>query len=180
MQFEQLWPAASLAVAVLALVASSVLLARQTRHMEHERNASAILEAVSRLNDPIFVEIFARLATIDDRYPTDDVIRERYPGSQDERDLAVVSSYIETVACLARRGVIDPSLIVDAVGLGVRRRWATIRAFTLRRRRIDQNDGIGENFEWLAMYSAWWRDVPRPSRERNYDPRQFAGVEFRV
>lgn len=89
-----------------------------------------------------------------------------------------MSSYIETIACLARRGVLDPSLLVDAVGLMIRRRWAVVRSFTLRRRRIENNDYIGENFEWLAMYSAWWKDVPRPRGAANYDPAQFAGVEF--
>ncbi len=178
MSLDQFWPAASLAVAVLALLASSILLARQTRHMESERNATAILEAVKRLTDPSFVDIFARFADLNERYPTDDDIRKHYRGSQDERDMSFVSSYIETVACLARRRVLDPSLIVDAVGLGLRRRWATIKDFILRRRRIEHNDGIAENFEWLAMYSAWWKEVPRPAGDRNYDPRQFATVEF--
>ncbi len=178
MSQEQLWPAASVGVAVLALIASSVLLARQARHMESERNALAILEAVKRLTDPIFIDVFGRLADLDERYPTDDDIRQRYRGSQDERDILTVAAYFETIACLARRRVLDPSLIVDAVGLGLRRRWSTIRNFTLRRRRIENNDGIAENFEWLAMYSAWWKDVGRPARDPNYDPRQFAGVEL--
>lgn len=180
MSLEQFWPAVSVAVAILALVASSFLLARQTRHMENERNAVTILEAVKRLTDPAFIDIFARLADIDKRYPTDDDIRFRYHGSQDERDFVLVNSYIETVACLARRRVLDPSLIVDAVGLEVRRRWAVVRAFTLRRREVENNDGINENFEWLAMYSSWWKDTPRPPHDRNYDPRQFGAVEFKV
>jgi hypothetical protein len=71
--------------------------------MESERNAVAILEAVKRLSDPMFIDIFGRLADIDQRYPTADDIRQRYRGSQDERDVALVNSYIETVACLAAR-----------------------------------------------------------------------------
>jgi hypothetical protein len=53
-----------------------------------------------------------------------------------------------------------------------------MRTFTLRRRPIENNHGIGENFERLAMYSAWWKDTPRPRRDRNYHPRQFAALEF--
>lgn len=172
------WSAASVIVAVVALVVSSVLLARQARHMEHERNAVVVLEAVKRLTDPLMIDVFGRLAGISERYPTDDDIVARYRGSQDERDMSLVSAYIEAIACLARREVIDLSLLVDAVGLGLRRRWAIVRDFTYRRRRIEDNDGIAENFEWLAMYSAWWKDVPRPRGARNYDPAQFAGVTF--
>jgi hypothetical protein len=92
--------------------------------------------------------------------------------------MSLVGLYVETVAVLARRRVIDPSLLVDAVGLGLRRRWAAIRTFILRRRRLENNPYIMENFEWLAMYSAWWKDVPRPKRDPNYDPAQFAHVAF--
>jgi hypothetical protein len=176
MSQELFWPAASVGVAVHAMIATSMLLARQARHMEHERNAIAILQAIDRLTDPAIVDVFGRLAGIDERYPTDEEMQLRFHGSQDERDLILVGGYIETVACLARRGVLDPSLLVDAIGLGIRRRWATIRNFTLRRRRLENNDYILENFEWLAMYSAWWKDVPRPKHDRNYDPAQFAHV----
>jgi hypothetical protein len=175
---EQMWSGASVVVAILTLIASSLLLARQSRHMEHERNALAVLDAVKRLTDPLMIDVFARLDGINQRYPTDDDIRARYSGSQDERDMLLVGAYIETVACLARRGVIDSSLLVDAIGLGIRRRWAIVRDFTVRRRRLEDNDYIAENFEWLAMYSAWWKDLPRPRGARNYDPRQFAGVRF--
>lgn len=180
MSAEQLWPAASVAVAVIALVFTSLLLARQVRQMEHERNALAILEAINRLTDPRIVEIFDRLATVDARYPQDEDICTRYRGSADERDFLAVAQYVETVACLARRRVLDASLLVDAVGLALRQRWESIRTFVMRRRRLENNDYILENFEWLAMYSAWWKDTPRPPRERNYDPQQFSSVEFKV
>jgi len=171
---------ASVAVAVLALVFTTLMLARQVRQMEHERNALAILEAVERLTDPRVVATFRRLHDINERYPTDKDIIERYHGSADEHDFLVVAQFLETVATLARRGVLDASLLVDAAGLDVRRRWNIVRPFTERRRRVENNEFIFENFEWLAMYSAWWRDVPRPKRDPNYDPNQFAGVTFRV
>lgn len=180
MNLDQIWPALSVAVALLALVVTTVLLARQVRQMEHERNALAILEAIRRLTDEVVVEVFARLSGVDQRYPDDRSIRERYYGSQDEADMLVVGSYVETVAVLARRGTLDPEMLVDSVGLPLRRRWETIRRFVERRRRIEENPYILENFEWLVMYSAWWKDTPRNPRERNYRPDQFKGVVFRV
>ena len=170
----------SVVVAILALVLTSVLLARQARAMEHERNAIAILEAIERVTDERVVAIFDRLADVNERYPADADIVTRYHGSADERDFLAVAQFIETVACLARRKVLDPSLIVDAVGLPIRSRWASIKDFIERRRRVDNNPYILENFEWLAMYSAWWKDTPRSRFDRNYDPRQFAAVTFRV
>lgn len=180
MNAEILSSAASVGVAVLALVFTSMLLARQVRQMEHERNALAILEAIERITDPRIVEIFTRLRGIDARYPTDADIVEKYYDSQDDRDLNAVAGYVETLACLSRRRVLDASLLVDAVGLAVRRRWQTIRSFIERRRRLENNPYIFENFEWLAMYSSWWKDVPRPSHDRNYRENQFAGVQFKV
>jgi hypothetical protein len=180
MSAELISSVASVAVAVLALVFTTFMLARQVRQMEHERNALAILEAIERLTDHRVVATFDRLHTINQRYPTDDDIIERYHGSADERDILVVAQFVETVACLARRRVLDPSLLVDAVGLALRYRWNSIRDFIYRRRRIEGNDYILENFEWLAMYSAWWKDTPRPKRDRNYDSRQFADVVFKV
>jgi hypothetical protein len=177
---EGILSAASVAVAVLALVVTGFLLSRQVRQMEHERNAIAILEAIERLTDARVVALFDRLADVNARYPDDEDIRLRYHGSQDDRYFAVIGQFIETVACLARRGVLDPSLLVDAVGLHLRERWNAIRPFVERRRRIEENPYIFENFEWLAMYSAWWKDTPRPKGARNYDPQQFAGVVFRV
>ena len=180
MSTEVISSVASVTVAVLALVFTTLLLARQVRQMEHERNALAIMEAIERLTDPKIVTIFSHLGGIDERYPTDNDIIERYYGSQDEEHFSSVATFVETVACLARRKVIDPSLIVDAVGLTIRRRWNAIRGFIERRRRIEGNPYIMNNFEWLAMYSAWWKDIPRPPHEKNYDPRQFASVEFKV
>jgi len=180
MSAEQLWPAASLAVAVIAMVFTTLMLARQVRQMEHERNALAILEAINRLTDPHIVQIFDRLQNVNSRYPTDEDILRNYHGSADEREFLAVAQYVETVACLARRRVLDPSLLVDAVGLALRQRWDQIRPFVMRRRRLEGNDYILENFEWLAIYSAWWKDIPRPSRDRNYDPRQFESIEFKV
>ncbi len=180
MNAEIISSAASVGVALIALVFTTLLLARQVRQMEHERNALAILEAIERLTDPRVVEIFTRLRGIDERYPTDQDILAKYPESQDDWDLNAVAAFIETLACLARRRVLDPSLLVDAAGLAIRRRWDTIRDFVERRRKLEKNEYIFENFEWLAMYSAWWKDTPRPAGARNYRPRQFAGIAFRV
>src|SRR5438270_5507451 len=157
----------SVVVAILALVLTSVLLARQARAMEHERNAMAILEAIERVTDERVVAIFDRLADVNERYPTDEDILLRYHASGDERDFLAVAQFIETVACLARRKVLDASLIVDAVGLPIRSRWASIKDFVDRRRRVENNPYILENFEWLAMYSAWWKDTPRPRFDRS-------------
>jgi hypothetical protein len=148
--------------------------------MEHERNALAILEATERLSDPRVVATFERLHNVNDRYPKDEDIRQRYHGSADEHDFIVVAQFLETVGTLARRRVLDASLLVDAAGLDLRRRWSIVRPFIERRRRIEDNPFIFENFEWLAMYSAWWKDIPRPKRDRNYDPDQFAGIVFKV
>ncbi len=177
---EQVWPALSVAVAVLALVCTTLLLAQQVRQMEHERNALAILEAINRLTSENVNNAFHRLADVCDRYPTDEDVVRRFTGSSDEDDMLMVGTYIETVAVLARRGALDPSMLVDAVGLSLRQRWDMIWPMVERRRRVSKNPYILENFEWLAMYSAWWKDVPRPARERNYDPAQFSNVVFRV
>jgi hypothetical protein len=180
MSAEIISSVASISVAVLALVFTTLLLARQVRQMEHERNALAIMEAIERYTDPAVVAVFARLNGINERYPTDDDVVAHFYGSQDEQDIMSVLAFVETVACLARRNVLDPSLLVDAAGHSIRRRWNTIRGFVERRRRIEENPWILENFEWLAMYSTWWKDVPRPPRDKNYDPDQFSAVEFRI
>ena len=73
--------AASVGVAVLALVFTTFMLARQVRQMEHERNALAILEAIERLTDPRVVETFERLHTVNERYPKDRDVLDRYRGS---------------------------------------------------------------------------------------------------
>jgi hypothetical protein len=148
--------------------------------MEHERNALAILEAIERLTDPRIVTIFNRLRDASARYPTDEDLLRNYRGSTDESDFLTIAQFVETVACLARRRVLDASLIVDAVGLAIRMRWDSINEFVQRRRRVENNQYILENFEWLAMYSAWWKDTPRPAHDRNYDPNQFVGVTFHV
>lgn len=176
----ELWSAASVGVALLALVATTVLLARQARQMEHERNALAILEAIERLTDGRVVDTFDRLHDVNGRYPTDEDILLKFKGSKDQRDFLVVAQFVETIACLARRRVLDPSLLVDAIGLVLRQRWESIRPFVMRRRVLENNEYILENFEWLALYSAWWKDTPRPRFDLNYDPRQFRSVRFRV
>ncbi len=165
-------PIASTAVAFATVIFTTLMMARQTRQIEHERNALALIEAIDRLSSPEVVTAFAALRGVDDRYPTDADVRDQFPGSADERSLFVVGQFIETVACLARREVLDPSLIVDAVGLLLRTRWETIRPFIERQRRISDNPYIYENFEWIASYSNWWKDVPRP-KQPNYDPKQF-------
>jgi hypothetical protein len=166
----------SATVAILALIFTTLLLARQVRQMEHERNAMAIMTAIERLSEPEIVAVFERLRDIDARYPTNADITERYPNSQDDQDFLIVGSYMETLACLARRDVLDPSLLVDAVGFSIRRRWKSVRAFILRRRKVENNEYILENFEWLSCYSEWWKDVPRPRSAKNYRADQFPGV----
>jgi hypothetical protein len=177
---ELAFAAASVAVSLLALGLSSILLTRQNKQLEHERNAMAILDAIGRLTDPTIGNAFGQLQGIDARFPDDESVRRDYPGSSDEQALLLVTQYVETVACLARRGVLDPSLLVDAVGFMLRSRWATILPFVERLRRVRGNEYLFENFEWLAMYSTWWKDTSRPPHDRNYDPRQFDGVEFKV
>ena len=176
---EQVWPALSVAVAILALVCTTVLLAQQVRQMEHERNALAILEAINRLTNENVRDLFARLAGVSLRYPTDEDVAQRFSGSADDEDVRMIGSYIETIAVLARRGALDASMIVDAVGLTIRQRWEELRPLMERVRRVRNNPYIMENFEWLAMYSAWWKDLPRPPRDRNYQPDQFRNVAFR-
>lgn len=180
MTLESLLSAASVLVAVLALAVTSLLLVRQSREIAHERNATALLEATARMNDPVILDVFARLQDLSERYATDEAVRERFAGSVDESDFRLITPYMETVACLARRRVIDASLIADTMGRAVRRRWLTIEPFVARQRRIYDNPYILENFEWLARYCAWWKDTPRPANDENYSEKQFAGIIVRV
>ena len=180
MSAEQTFAAASVVVSLIALGLSTVLLTRQNKQLEHERNALAILDAIARLTDPAIVAAFGQLEGIGDRYPDDESVRRNFVGSPDDQALVLVAQYVETVACLARRRVLDASLLVDAVGFMLRSRWDTILPFVLRWRRVRANEYLFENFEWLAMYSAWWKETPRPPRDLNYDPKQFAGVDFKV
>lgn len=180
MSGEQYFAAASIVVSLIALGLSTVLLTRQNKQLEHERNALALIDAIGRLTDPAIVTAFARLEGIERRYDDDEILRRDFDGSEDDRALVLVAQYVETVACLARRRVLDASLLVDAVGFMLRSRWNTVRPFVERLRRVRGNEYLFENFEWLATYSAWWKDVPRPSGDRNYDPAQFAGVRFKV
>jgi hypothetical protein len=62
----------------------------------------------------------------------------------------------------------------------IRVRWDTIREFIYHLRRVRGNDYIFENFEWLAMYSAWWRQTDRPPGDPNYDEKQFEDITFKV
>jgi Domain of unknown function (DUF4760) len=177
---DQLFAGSSIAVSLLALGLSSLLLTRQNKQMEHERNAMAILDAIGRITAPEIVAAFAQLESISDRYPDDESVRAGFDGSDDDRALVLVAQYVETVACLARRRVLDASLLVDAVGFMLRSRWSSILPFVARLRRVRGNEYLFENFEWLATYSTWWKDLPRPRGDRNYDPDQFGGVAFRV
>jgi len=170
---EQIVPIASLVIAFATVVFTTYMLSRQVRQMEHERNALAILEAIDRLTSTEVVHVFTQLRGVAARYPTDKDIAEKFFGSDDERALSMVGQFVETIACLARREVLDVTLICDAVGFMLRDRWATIKEFVLHWRRYNQNEYLFENFEWLANYSAWWRDIPRP-KVPNYDPNQFA------
>ena len=180
MTAEQTLAGASVMVSLIALGLSSVLLTRQNKQLEHERNALAILDAIGRITDPTIGDAFAQLEGIADRFPEDESVRRDYTGSPDERALLLVAQYVETIACLSRRGVLDASLLVDAVGFMLRSRWNTILPFVERLRRVRGNEYLFENFEWLAMYSAWWKDTPRPPNDPNYDSKQFRGVRFKV
>jgi Domain of unknown function (DUF4760) len=180
MTAEQVLSGVSVLIAAIALGVTTVLLVRQNKQMEHERNAAAILEAINRLTDPAVIEAFNRLEGVENRYETDESILERFDDSDDDRALLLVAQYFETVACLARRGVLDASLIVDAVGHMLRARWDTIRPFIEHLRRVRSDRTIFESFEWIAMYSLLWKQIPRSTRDPNYNPRQFAGVEFKV
>lgn len=180
MNADQVLAGASVFVSLVALGFSSYLLTRQNKQLEHERNAVALLEAIGRLTDPAIVNAFAELEGIAQRYPDDETLRRDFDGSPDDRALVLVAQYVETIACLARRRVLDASLLVDAVGFMLRSRWNTILPFVERLRRVRANEYLFENFEWLATYSTWWKDTPRPSDDANYDPKQFGGVNFKV
>jgi hypothetical protein len=177
---DQIFAPLSVAISLIALGLSTVLLSRQNKQLEHERNALAILDAIGRLTDPVIVDAFAQLEGIGDRYPDDESVRRNFVGSSDEHAMLLVAQYVETIACLARRRVLDVSLLVDAVGFMLRSRWNAVRPFVVRWRRVRNNEYLFENFEWLAMYSTWWKDTPRPPGDENYDERQFAGIEFKV
>jgi hypothetical protein len=180
MKVEYAFAVTSIVVSLIALGLSTVLLTRQNKQLEHERNALAILDAIARLTGPEIVAAFAQLEGIGSRYPDDDTVRRDFIGSPDDHALVLVAQYVETVACLARRRVLDASLLVDAVGFMLRSRWNTILPFVERWRRVRDNEYLFENFEWLAMYSTWWKDIPRPPHDSNYDPQQFAGIQFKV
>lgn len=173
MSLEQIVPIASLIIAFATVVFTTYMLSRQVRQMEHERNAVAILEAIDRLTSTEVVDVFHQLRGVETRYPTDKDIAQRFIGSADERAMTMVGQFVETIACLARREVLDVTLICDAIGYMLRDRWATIQPFVVHWRRYNHNEFLFENFEWLANYSAWWKDIPRP-RSPNYDPKQFA------
>jgi hypothetical protein len=169
---DQFIPIASLVIAFVTVVFTTFMLSRQVRQMEHERNALAILDAIDRLTSTEVVNVFAHLRGVEQRYPTDKAIAEHFAGSADERAMNMVGQFVETIACLARREVLDVTLICDAVGYMLRDRWATIEPFVMRWRRYNNNEFLFENFEWLAKYSAWWKDTPRPNAP-NYNPNQF-------
>jgi hypothetical protein len=177
---DQALASASVVVSLVALGFSSFLLTRQNKQLEHERNAVAILEAIGRLTDPAIVSAFGQLEGIAERYGNEATLLAEFEGSADDQALVLVAQYVETIACLARRRVLDASLLVDAVGFMLRLRWNTIRPFVQRLRRARDNEFLFENFEWLAMYSAWWKDTPRPPHEANYDPKQFGDVAFKL
>src|SRR5579872_3694108 len=172
--FDAVAPAASLIIAFATVVFTTLMLSRQVRQMEHERNALAIIEAIDRLSSPHMVRTFTQLRDVASRYPTDADIGERFPGSQDDNALTEVGQYVETIACLARRQVLDPSLLVDAVGVMLRARCALIRAFASHLPCYNQHVFKIENIEWLARSSGWWKGLPRPARAQNCSERQFA------
>ena len=166
-------PIASLAIAFGTLVFTTLMLRHQSRQMEHERNALALLEAIDRLSSSHMVTVFNQLRGIEKRYPTDADITKKFFGSDDERAIQEVGQFVETIATLARREVLDVTLLCDAAGWTLRNRWAIVEPFTQHWRKYNNNEFLFENFEWLAKYSAWWKDLPRPNVP-NYDPNQFA------
>jgi hypothetical protein len=170
--FANLVPIVSTVIAFATVLFTTIMMARQTREIAHERNALALIEAIGGFSSPNVVQAFEDLRGVEKRYPTEADFRARFFGSADERALFVVGQFVETIACLARREVLDVTLIVDAVGLLLRTRWESIRPFIELYRRAENNPYVYENFEWLARFSAWWRDVPRP-KHPNYDPAQF-------
>ena len=170
--FDNLVPIVSTVIAFATVLFTTMMMARQTREIAHERNALALIEAIGGFSSPTVVQAFEDLRGVEKRYPTEADFRARYFGSADERALFVVGQFVETIACLARREVLDVTLIVDAVGLLLRTRWESIRPFIELYRRAENNPYVYENFEWLARYSSWWKDVPRP-KHPNYDPAQF-------
>lgn len=174
---ETILSAASVLVAVIALGISTLLLARQNKQLEHERNAGAVLAAAAQLAEPAIVQAFDDLEGIERRYPSDEEVRRSFDDSSDDRALTIVAQYVETVAALARRGVLDPSLLAESVGFLLIARWITIHRFVERLRRVRGNPRVLENFEWLAKYVVWWRDQPPPA-EPNYAPDQFAPFEY--
>jgi len=171
--FDHIAPIASLVISFATVLFSTLMLSRQVRQMEHERNALAILRAIERLTSPTIVHVFIQLRDVAARYPNDEALRDRFLGSADEEALEIVGQYVETIATLARREVLDASLLVDAVGLMLRTRWTAIRDFVYHLRRFQGNPYMFENFEWLARYSAWWKEVPRPTGTENYQNSQF-------
>jgi len=166
-------PIASLVIAFGTLVFTTLMLRHQSGQMEHERNALAILEAVDRLTSSHVVGVFNQLRGIEQRYPTDADIRAKFFGSEDEKALQQVGQFVETIATMARREVLDATLLCDAVGWTLRQRWNIVEKFVAHWRRYNNNEFLFENFEWLAKYSDWWKDLPRPNVP-NYDPNQFA------
>lgn len=180
MNADQVFAGVSIATSLVALGLSTFLLARQNKQLEHERNALAILDAIAQLTDPEIVKAFSQLEEIGSRYPDDETVRDKFENSEDDHALLVVAQYVETVATLARRRVIDASLIVDAVGFMLRSRWGMILPFVERLRRVRDNEFLFENFEWLALYSVWWKGVPRPPGDANYDSKQFGNISFKV
>lgn len=170
---DLLIPIASLVISFGTLVFTTLMLRHQSRQMEHERNALAILEAVDRLTSTHVVNVFTQLRGIETRYPADADIRTKFFGSDDERALHQVGQFVETIATLARREVLDVTLLCDSVGWALRERWDIVEKFVTHWRRYNNNEYLFENFEWLAKYSAWWKDIPRPNVP-NYDPNQFS------
>ena len=120
MSAEQVFAGSSVAVSLIALGLSTVLLTRQNKQIEHERNALAILDAIARLTDPAIVARSRSSKIIGARYPDDEPRAPRFRRLARRSRAVLVAQYVETVACLARRRVLDASLLVDAVGFMLR------------------------------------------------------------
>src|SRR5579863_6487962 len=117
---ESAVPIVSTIIAFATVLFTTIMMARQTKEIAHERNALALIEAIGGFSSPNVVQAFEDLRGVEKRYPTEADFRARFFGSDDERSLFVVGQFVETIACLARREVLDVTLIVDAVGLLLR------------------------------------------------------------
>ena len=117
MSAEQVFAAASVVVSLVAigLLTDPAHAPEQAARARTQRAGHSRCDrAADRSHDR--GKAFAQLEDIAERYPDEESIRTVFHASPDDRALVLVAQYVETVACLARRRVLDASLLVDAVG----------------------------------------------------------------